>query len=384
MSESVHPPATRGSASGPLYAYREKVRSGEIKPDQNQALAAEKLQSLHNALIDYRPEPGASRWKVRLGLARQVQEPPQGLYLYGAVGRGKSMLMDLFHASAPVERKRRVHFHAFMNEVQERLFDWRKRTKGERADPLPDLAAEIAKEAWLLCFDEFVVINIADAMILARLFEALFRNGVVVVATSNFAPERLYEGGLQRERFLPFIALLGERLDVLDLGEGTDYRLHRLRQQPVYHWPLGSKAEEALNRAFATLTDGAPAPPTTLRVKGRELPVQAAADGVARFRFSDLCERPLGSVDYLAIATHFHTLVLSGVPRLNPDQRDVARRFMNLVDALYEHRCKLILSAEVAPEKLYPAGDVAYEFERTASRLEEMRSTDYLALPHLT
>jgi len=367
-----------------MAALRVKRRAGEIKEDPAQELAAEKLQSLHNALVGYRPAGGTGGWKARLGLGRRREEPPQGLYLYGAVGRGKSMLMDLFFETAPIERKRRVHFHAFMAEVHERLHAWRQRTKGAKADPLPELAGEMAEEAWLLCFDEFVVYNIADAMILGRLFETLFQHGVVVVATSNFEPERLYEGGLQRDRFAPFIALLKSRLDVLDLGQGTDYRLNRLRSLRVYHAPLDARAAAALDAAFAALTEGAAPSPEVLLVKGRRLEVAEAAGGIARFSFAELCERPLGAGDYLAIATHFHGVVLSGIPRLGPDKRNEARRFMTLIDALYEHRVKLIAAAAALPEGLYTSGDGAFEFQRTVSRLNEMQSADYLGKEHLT
>ncbi|WP_366554804.1 cell division protein ZapE [Aquibaculum sediminis] len=371
-------------SQGPIQAYREKLHAGEIKPDGGQELAAEKLQALHHALQDYQPAGGRTGWKERLGLARRREEPPQGLYLYGPVGRGKSMLMDLFFESAPVERKRRVHFHAFMAEVHERLHAWRARTRGAKADPLPDLAGELAEEAWLLCFDEFVVINIADAMILARLFESLFDRGVVVVATSNFEPDRLYEDGLQREHFLPFIALLKERLDVLDLGAGTDYRLDRLKQRPVFHHPLGPEAERFAEKAFAELTEGAEPKPGSLTIKGRKLAIPATAHGVARFAFAELCEQPLGASDYLTLATHFRALVLEGVPVMGPDQRNAARRFMHLIDALYEHCCKLVMTAAGPPEALYPEGDGSFEFTRTVSRLAEMQSVDYLERAHLT
>ncbi len=369
---------------GPLDAYRARRREGALASDPAQELAAEKLQSLHNALRSYRPAPGSGGWKARLGLARRAEEPPQGLYLYGPVGRGKSMLMDLFFETAPVERKRRVHFHAFMAETHDRLHAWRQKAKGGKADPLPELARELAERAWLLCFDEFVVQNIADAMILARLFESLFEQGVVVVATSNFEPDRLYEGGLQRDRFLPFIGILKQRLDILDLGAGTDYRLARLHDRAVYHWPLDAAAEAALDEAFADLTEGAEVRPGSLTVKGRRLEIAACARGVARFGFAELCERPLGAEDYLAVATHFHSVVLSGVPQLSPERRNEARRFMTLIDALYEHRVNLVVSAAAPPESLYPEGDGAFEFQRTASRLSEMQSAAYIDQPHLT
>ena len=363
---------------GPLPIYRQRRRDGLIKPDMAQELAAEKLQSLHNALRRYEPATGRGGWKARLGLGRRKADPPQGLYMFGGVGRGKSMLMDLFFESAPVAIKQRVHFHAFMAQVHDRLHAWRQRTKGSKADPLPELAAELAEEAWLLCFDEFHVVNIADAMILARLFTGLFDRGVVMVATSNFPPDRLYEGGLQRDRFLPFIELLKLRLDVLELDGQMDYRLARLREMAVYHQPLDTAAEAALAAAFARLTEGATVAADSLEIKGRTLEVPAAARGVARFDFEALCERPLGAEDYLALARRYHTLVLAGVPVLGPERRDAARRFMVLIDALYEQRANLVVSAEAPPEALYTEGTGAFEFQRTVSRLNEMQSKDYV------
>lgn len=380
-------------ADSPVAALRERRRKGHLRPDPAQDLAAEKLHMLHQALKDYVPlghQGALAGWKARFGLSRRQEDPPQGLYICGAVGRGKSMLMDLFFDSAPVpaEHKRRVHFHAFMIEMHQRLHAWRQRTKGEEADPIPKLAEEIAAETWLLCFDEFQVSNIADAAILGRLFTALFEDGVVVVATANRAPDDLYLGGLQRELFLPFIALMKEKLDVIELDGAVDYRLLRLRGLPVYHQPLSPASEAALDNAFATLTengDGAPhATPCKLTVQGRKLQVPLAAKGVARFAFSDLCAQPLGAADYLALATHFHTLLVSGIPRLNRERHNEAVRFMTLIDALYEHKVNLICSAEVPPGELYTEGDFAFEFQRTVSRLLEMQSDGYLTAPHLT
>jgi len=368
---------------GPLGLYRARRRAGQLEADPAQELAAEKLQSLHHALLHYQPASGRAGWRERLGLARQREEPPQGLYIFGGVGRGKSMLMDLFFASAPIEKKRRVHFHEFMLEVHDSLHRHRKERANE-GDVLAPLAEQVADGAWLLCFDEFHVSNIADAMLLGRLFAALLDLGVVVVATSNTAPDDLYRGGLQRERFLPFIELLKERLDILELDGAVDYRRNRITGMTVYHQPLGAAADAALAEAFARLTDDAAGSATTLTVQGRPLAVPQAAKGVARFRFADLCERALGAADYIAIATHFHTVIVAGIPAMTPDQRNEARRFMTLIDALYEHKTNLICAAADAPDKLYAAGDGARDFERTASRLIEMQSMAYLARPHLT
>ncbi|MGE0746321.1 MAG: cell division protein ZapE [Rhodospirillales bacterium] len=368
---------------GPLAAYRALVRAERASADPIQELAAEKLQSLHHALQSYEPRSGRPGWRERFGLGRRTEDPPQGLYIFGPVGRGKSMLMDLFFASAPPARKRRVHFHAFMQEVHDTLHAWRTGTTRMEADPLPRLARDIAERAWLLCFDEFQVRDIADAMILGRLFAALFEAGVVVVATSNTAPDDLYKDGLQRERFLPFVALIKERLDILEIDGPIDYRRAKLRGLALYHSPLGPAADRALDTAFADLTAGAEARPETLIVHERPLAVSAQARGVARFSFAELCDRPMGAADYLAIARRYHTVVLGGIPRLSPERRAAARRFINLIDVLYDHKVKLVAAADGPPESLYPAGDEADSFDRTVSRLFEMQGDAYLKLGHL-
>jgi cell division protein ZapE len=368
---------------GPLFAYRALRRAGDLQPDPMQDLAAEKLQSLHNALSGYEPAKGPQGWAARLGFVRRAEEPPQGLYIYGPVGRGKSMLMDLFFAHAQVAKKRRVHFHQFMIEVHDAVHAWRQdaNKKSER-DPLPQIAEKIAADTWLLCFDEFHVTNIADAMILGRLFTALFQNGVVVVTTSNFAPDDLYKDGLQRARFLPFIELLKQRLDCLELASPTDYRLARLKAMRVYHAPLGPAVAHTLQRVFRDLTAGAETEAEEITVKGRIVPVPRTARGVAWFSFDQLCGQPLGAEDYIAISRRYHSVVLEGVPRLSEDRRDEARRFMTLIDTLYEHKVKLVMSAAAAPHDLYGGETHAFEFERTISRLMEMQSNDYLASQH--
>ena len=307
---------------------------------------------------------------------------PQGLYLVGEVGRGKSMLMDLFFDCADVIRKRRIHFHQFMQGCHQRIHAW-KRANPDEADPIPPLADSIVADAALLCFDKFQVHDIADAMILGRLFEALFARGVVVVATSNTAPNDLFKGKPGRDAFLPFIALINKRLNVLYLDAERDYRRERIRGLPTWYCPVDGRAERALDAAFLELTGTERGAPARLTVLGRTVEVAEAARGVARADFDALCGRPLGPADYLALATHFHTLVLDGV-RAWGRNFDRARRFITLVDALYEHRCKLVASAEAPPDALYEQGENASMFERTASRLTEMQSQDYLALPHLT
>lgn len=378
------------AAEGPLPALRARIAAGQIAADPAQELAAEKLQDLWRRTRGYDPKaepPETGGFLGRFFRRKAVEEAPSGaplgLYLVGEVGRGKSMLMDLFFASAEVARKQRLHFHQFMQQAHRRIHAWKKE-HGDTADPIPPLADSIVAEAALLCFDEFQVHDIADAMILGRLFEALFARGVVVVATSNTEPDNLFKGKPGRDAFLPFIALIKKRIEVLVLDSARDYRRDRIRGLPTWHVPPDGRAERALDAAFAELTGDTPAAAAKLTLLGRAVEVPQAARGVARFDFDDICGRPLGPADYLAIATHFHTLVLDGIPRLGPDNFDKARRFITLIDALYEHRVKLVASAEDTPDRLYERGENAAMFERTASRLVEMQSQDYLALMHLT
>jgi cell division protein ZapE len=365
--------------------YRALVSQRGFEFDPAQAELAHRLDALSATLKGYRAEPRPGAFARLMGLKHA--EPPRGLYIHGPVGRGKTMLMDMFFDEAEAPLKRRAHFHAFMADVHARLHQWRQALKrGEVTgdDPIAPVAAELAREASLLCFDEFSVRDIADAMILGRLFTGLFAGGVVVVATSNAAPDDLYKGGLNRALFLPFIALLRERLDVVELAARADYRLEKLKRAPVYYAPLSPKADAALDQAFLALTGHERGPSMRIELLGRELDVPQAIDGVARFDFDALCRRPLGPADYLKLAQRFHTIILDRIPRLSESERNEAKRFVILIDALYDMRVKLIASAAGEPDKLYAdaEGSEAFEFARAASRLYEMRSADYLALPH--
>jgi len=363
-------------------AYLARVQTGELQSDDVQANLAIILDGLRQSLETSQLASKSSSLGWLFG-KKNKEQMLKGLYIWGSVGRGKSMLMDLFFSTTSFEPKRRVHFHDFMEDAQRRIQQHRqdfKDGKTKEEDPIPPVAAQLASEAMLLCFDEFSVTDIADAMILGRLFQGLFKAGGVVVATSNVAPDDLYRDGLNRQRFLPFIDLLKEHCEICELDARTDYRLEKLSKAPVYLAPLGKKSEIAMNEAWLRMTGGNPTEKQSITVKGRKVPVPHAFEGLARFSFSDLCERPLGSQDYLAIARKYHTVFIDNVPMMDVSHRNLAKRFINLIDTLYDQKVKLVISAEANPHALYQAknGVEAFEFERTASRLIEMQSQKYI------
>ena len=360
--------------------YRALVAGGELQPDPDQEHAVAALDRLAARLAEVPRKGGMFRRLAGLGA-----QPPGGVYLWGGVGRGKSMLMDLAFETIAYEPRRRVHFHEFMLEVHARL---RAERAKEEGDPIPPVAETIAEEAKLLCFDEMVINNSADAMILSRLFSHLLDEGVTVITTSNRPPRDLYLNGLNRELFLPFIDLIEQKLEVVPLNGPTDYRLHRLGGMPTWYVPNGPEASRALSEAFFRLTDY----PVEDRAKvpsediplggGRTLHVPKSLKGVAVFSFKRLCGEARGAADYLSVARRYHTVILVGIPRMGPENRNEATRFVTLIDALYEHKVKLLAAADAEPQDLYVAGDGAFEFERTASRLIEMQSEEYLAEGH--
>lgn len=387
---------TLAMITDPLSKYNEMLAAGELRTDAHQKAIVDRLHALHQSLSGYEhSQASRSGFLNRIFSKKQNSPRPKGLYIHGEVGRGKSMIMDLFYETAPLAAKRRVHFHAFMLEIHKAMHDWRYMDAADRKalhdtdgdDPIPPLAAMIAKDSLLLCFDEFQVSDVTDAMILGRLFSHLLDRGVVMVLTSNRPPDDLYKDGLNRELFLPTIAMIQEKLHVVSLNGPTDYRLERMKGMEVYYHPLGQEATNALSKAFWRLTDHEVADrsqvgPEELVVQGRTIRVPVADKGVAVFSFKKLCGAALGAADYLQIAWHYHTVIMVGIPRLGPENRNEAKRFVTFIDVLYENNVKFLCCAEVVPEDLYQEGHGKFEFQRTVSRLIEMQSRDYLAQGH--
>ncbi len=357
---------------GPLHWYVKQKLNDSFRADPAQERAAVRLQQLFDELIEFKSYRGRPFMKT---FGRR--SPPRGLYIHGSVGRGKSMLMDAFYSQLPYRRKRRVHFHAFMQSIHRELAALNQET-----DPLVHVAEKLARDVRVLCFDEFHVSDIGDAMILARLLETMFARGIVFVMTSNYRPDALYPNGLQRERFLPAIELIKNNLDIIELDGATDHRLRSLEQLNLYHSPLGSSADEALLRTFTTLASGAPRS-AAIAVNGRKIQARSASSGIGWFEFAELCGTARSQSDYLELAKRFHTIMLANVSRMTAEHASEARRFTWLIDVLYDQRVNLIMSAAVPMEDLYRNGPNSQEFPRTVSRLREMQSREYLAYQHV-
>lgn len=357
----------------PLSRYRQLIENCQINPDWAQEGLVKALEELHQAILENEEKRGLSRF-----FSRKEALPSHGMYIWGGVGRGKTMLMDLFYDTLPTPRKKRIHFHAFMLDVHASIH--RKRQEDPEGDHLIEVAEEIAEHISVLCFDEFQVEDVGDAMILARLFATLFSQGMIVVFTSNRPPEDLYLDGLQRDRFLPFIELLKRQVHVFHLDKGKDYRLQRVGAlSKVYFYPLGLEADQFLNQSFNDLANYAIPRPANLRVKGHDVAVPATYGDIAWFSFEDLCAKPLGAEDYLELTKIFRIFLVGNIPKLGADRRNEAKRFIHLIDVLYENKSILICTAEVPPQELYVEGKESFAFERTASRLLEMQSEEYLA-----
>lgn len=363
----------------PQAQYKSRLDAGTLKPDPEQGAAIAELDRLYHEIVAYKPKSGFFR--------KKIAPPPKGIYMHGGVGRGKTMLMDLFFDCLPAQvPKRRVHFHAFMIDVHDYIHARRKNDKKSEgvSAVLPELAQKIATQSRVLCFDEFHVVDVADAMILGRLFRALFELGVVVVCTTNWEPDRLYEGGLQRDRFLPFIALLKEKQEVVHLDSPHDYRTQFLMREGSYFTPLSDETTRKANTVFNALTDDVCPEEEELQVKGRKIHVGVTAKGVARFDFDYLCaakgsKSPFGAEDYLSIAARYHSVFIEGIPVMETAQRNEAKRLMILIDVLYESGVNVVITAQALPEGLYVGSDHSFEFERTVSRLREMQSVDYIS-----
>ncbi|GAB4355394.1 MAG: cell division protein ZapE [Oricola sp.] len=378
MTENLHP------GDSVRARYDALAAEGRLDPDPAQEALASRFDLLNEEIGSLRLAAKSSSLGWLFAKRAPKAGSVRGLYVHGQVGRGKTMLMDFFFAACRAKRKRRAHFHDFMADVHDRIGAHRNALKNGEAkgdDPIPPVARALAQEARVLCFDEFSVTDIADAMILSRLFKALFDNGVILVATSNVAPDDLYRDGLNRGLFLPFIDVLKAHTDVMSLDAGRDYRLDRLSHTRLYVAPLGEMADRAIEDVWSRLTGGVPAHQELIEVKGREIVVPKVAMGAARFGFADLCEKPLGARDYLAIARNYHTVFVERVPVLRDNRRNEAKRFINLIDTLYANRIRLVVSAEAEPHDLYKAktGTEAFEFDRTVSRLIEMRSEEWVA-----
>ena len=365
---------------GVMETYEAKLAERGYVPDETQRAAAGRLQQLYTELLEFKVARSSTLRKLL-----NPPKPPRGVYFWGGVGRGKSFLMDCFYEAVPYERKRRVHFHAFMQQIHREL----EAHKGE-ADPLVAIAAELARQVRLLCFDEFHVSDIADAMILRRLLDGLLGHGVVLVMTSNYPPDGLYPNGLQRMNFLPTIERIKVEFDIVEVDAGVDYRLRQLEQVAIYHTPSGLEADARLDLAFDQMSGGVGEVGAltnrggSLKILGRLVKYRRLGPGIVWFDFAELCGGPRSQNDYLEIARGFHTVLLSGIPAMTPAQASEARRFTWLVDIFYDHKVKLIATADAAPNDLYTSGTQSNEFFRTASRLIEMRSREYLALRHMT
>lgn len=374
---TVSMPSDITAQQTPWQRYQKDLENPDFHKDPAQADAVQRLQTLYDKLVEAESERTKAMTKLRRRLKKGREEPVKGLYFWGGVGRGKTYLMDTFFESLPFKRKMRVHFHRFMQRVHDEL----GRLEGEK-NPLDLVAKKFADEARVICFDEFFVSDIGDAMILATLMDGLFKRGVTLVCTSNIVPDGLYKDGLQRARFLPAIELVKKYTDVVNVDGGVDYRLRTLEQAELYHSPLDEEAEASLRRSFDALSVEAAKHSKSMEINGRKIPAQAHADDVVWFDFKDVCDGPRSQNDYIEIARQFHAIIISNVPVLGGDKDDQSRRFVNMIDEFYDRNVKVIISAAAPITELYPGGRLSFEFERTESRLLEMQSQEYLEAPH--